>query len=79
MVDFPQGPRFDFLLNCQTSRFLDRQAKNFGMLLGVALLVLLVFIAALWSFLWKFILEPNPIVRDFFDLDRKETKPKKSS
>lgn len=40
-------------------------------LLPVALVVLAVAIS--WILLWKLILEPNPIVRDFFDLE----KPKK--
>ena len=40
-------------------------------LLPVAFVVLAVVIS--WLLLWKLILEPNPIVRDFFDLE----KPKK--
>jgi hypothetical protein len=28
-------------------------------------------VGVLWFFLWKYILEPNPLVRDFFDLDQK--------
>lgn len=29
-------------------------------------------IGLLWYALWKLVLEHNPIVRDFFDLDRKK-------
>jgi len=38
------------------------------------LLIILLVIVLLWTLLWKLILEPNPVVRDFFDLDRKEPK-----
>ncbi len=27
-----------------------------------------------WYLMWKFVLEPNPLVRDFFDLDQKPRK-----
>ncbi|RYG94493.1 DUF4750 domain-containing protein [archaeon] len=33
--------------------------------------ILLLIVATLWFLLWKFVLEPNPLVRDFFDLDKK--------
>jgi len=36
--------------------------------LGIVLFIILL----LWLFLWKVILEPNPIIREFFDLDQKE-------
>jgi hypothetical protein len=36
-------------------------------------LIILLVIGLLWALLWKLILEPNPVVRDFFDLDRKDT------
>jgi hypothetical protein len=36
-----------------------------------SVLTILTIIFALWFILWKLVLEPNPIVRDFFDLDRK--------
>lgn len=26
-----------------------------------------------WILMWKYVFEPNPLVRDFFDLDRKPT------
>lgn len=38
---------------------------------SVLLGVLLIIVATLWTLLWKFVLEPNPLVRDFFDLDKK--------
>jgi len=28
----------------------------------------------LWYLLWKLALEPNPLIRDFFDLDKSEAK-----
>lgn len=39
--------------------------------IGLVLLVIITF----WYLLWKFILEPNPLIRDFFDLDLKSSKP----
>lgn len=38
-------------------------------------------IVVLWTLLWKFVLEPNPIIREFFDLDRrrKDTKDTKTT
>ena len=33
----------------------------------------LALIIVLWTLLWRFVLEPNPIVREFFELD-KDTK-----
>ena len=44
-------------------------------LASVASILAIIFI--LWFILWKLILEPNPIVRDFFDLDRKPASKKK--
>ena len=42
-------------------------------------IILIVFVILLfWVILWKFALEPNPLVRDFFDLDVKK-KVKKSA
>ena len=35
-------------------------------------------IIVLWYALWKLVLEPNPLVRDFFDLDRKPIGKKRS-
>ena len=31
----------------------------------------LAIVATLWYIMWKFAFEPNPIVREFFDLDKK--------
>jgi hypothetical protein len=33
---------------------------------------ILSFVSLLWYGLWKLILEKNPLVRDFFDLDHKK-------
>lgn len=43
----------------------------------VSLLVIISVIAVLWLLLWKFVLEPNPLIRDFFDLDVKPRNKKK--
>jgi flagellar biogenesis protein FliO len=37
----------------------------------ISLLLVLVVIFTLWYLLWKFVLEKNPLIRDFFDLDQK--------
>ena len=44
-------------------------------LASLALVFLIIYV--LWYTLWKLAFEPNPIVRDFFDLDSKMTKIKK--
>lgn len=31
--------------------------------------VILLIVILFWYIFWKFVLEPNPLVRDFFDLD----------
>ena len=31
------------------------------------------FVLMFWILMWKYVFEPNPLVRDFFDLDRKPT------
>ncbi len=36
----------------------------------VSLIVVLAIIAVFWTIMWKFVLEPNPLIRDFFDLDQ---------
>lgn len=36
-----------------------------------SLAVVFLIIYVLWYTLWKLVFEPNPIVRDFFDLDSK--------
>jgi hypothetical protein len=41
-----------------------------------ALLVCILTVLLLWYLLWKFVLEPNPLIRDFFDLDEAKTKDK---
>ena len=46
-------------------------------LLPIFTLLLIVF--TLWLLLWKLILEPNPLIRDFFDLDLKQHKLKEIS
>lgn len=38
--------------------------------LGMFSILLIVFI--LWYIMWKFVFEPNPIIREFFDLDIKK-------
>lgn len=47
--------------------------KNFEpLLLHIsAILFICLVIIFLWYFLWKVVLEPNPLIRDFFDLDSK--------
>jgi hypothetical protein len=32
----------------------------------------LVIVAIAWTLFWKFILEPNPLIRDFFDLEKRQ-------
>ena len=44
-----------------------------------SVLVIIVAIMCLWFLLWKFVLEPNPLIRDFFDLDVREGKIKKAT
>ena len=39
-----------------------------------SLTIVFLIIYVLWYTLWKLAFEPNPIVRDFFDLDSKTTK-----
>ena len=40
---------------------------------AIASFIVVIFvIALLWLVLWKFVLAPNPIVREFFDLDSGE-------
>lgn len=34
------------------------------------ILIILVIILIAWGLFWKFILEPNPIIQDFFDLKK---------
>ena len=43
-------------------------------ILPVAFVLVAVVIA--WFLFWKFVLEPNPLVRDFFDLEKKPVPPK---
>lgn len=45
---------------------------SFGQLLYtiVSLVVVLAIIAVFWTIMWKFVFEPNPLIRDFFDLDQ---------
>jgi hypothetical protein len=37
--------------------------------LFLALSLVIFSIVFLWYILWKYVLEPNPLIRDFFDLD----------
>jgi hypothetical protein len=41
--------------------------------------LLLLAIALFWYLMWKFVLESNPLVRDFFDLDLKIKIPSKQT
>lgn len=41
----------------------------------ISVLVVIIIIVTFWTLMWKFVLEPNPLIRDFFDLDQKD-KPK---
>lgn len=41
----------------------------------ISVLVVILIIVTFWTLMWKFVLEPNPLIRDFFDLDQKD-KPK---
>jgi hypothetical protein len=36
----------------------------------VRVVVVLLIVGICWFVLWKFILEQNPLIRDFFDLDK---------
>ncbi len=48
------------------------QINFVSLILPVALVI---FVAVLfWTLMWKFVLEPNPLIREFFDLDLKKTK-----
>lgn len=38
----------------------------------LSLLFVLSVVAAAWYLLWTFVIAPNPLVRDFFDLDKVE-------
>jgi hypothetical protein len=38
----------------------------------VSFLLVFLVVIFLWYIFWKFVLEPNPLVRDFFDLDTKD-------
>jgi hypothetical protein len=38
---------------------------------AAACVVVILVVAFFWYCLWKFVLEPNPLIRDFFDLDLK--------
>jgi hypothetical protein len=41
----------------------------------LSLVFVLVFVAIAWTLFWKFVLEPNPLIRDFFDLEKEKRKP----
>jgi flagellar biogenesis protein FliO len=38
----------------------------------LSLILIIVLIIILYKIFWKFVLEPNPLVREFFDLDKKK-------
>ncbi len=39
----------------------------------VAPVALVIVVAVVfWTLMWKFVLEPNPLIREFFDLDLKK-------
>ena len=40
--------------------------------LSIALVFTIIYF--LWYILWKFVFEPNPLVRDFFDLENDKSK-----
>lgn len=42
----------------------------------LSVLIVFLVVVILWTTLWKFALEPNPLIRDFFDLDAKRVEKK---
>lgn len=44
--------------------------KIVGVLAPVAVVILVAVV--FWTLMWKFVLEPNPLIREFFDLDLKK-------
>jgi hypothetical protein len=36
----------------------------------IPLVILFLFISLLWYIFWTFVLKPNPLIRDFFDLQQ---------
>lgn len=38
----------------------------------LSILIIFGVISLFWLLLWKFVLAPNPLIRDFFDLDKKK-------
>ena len=40
---------------------------------GFGVFVVLAVVAIFWYVMWKFVFEPNPVVREFFDLDLKDS------
>jgi hypothetical protein len=41
----------------------------------LSIFFVLAVVAGAWLLLWRFVLAPNPLVRDFFDLDRADATP----
>ena len=39
---------------------------------AASLAIVLAIVAIFWTIMWKFVFEPNPLIRDFFDLDQAE-------
>lgn len=51
--------------------------KIVGVLAPVAVVILVAVV--FWTLMWKFVLEPNPLIREFFDLDLKKNNKNTSS
>jgi hypothetical protein len=48
-------------------------AMNEVLVLLLVTIFILVVVVIAWTLFWKFILAPNPLIRDFFDLDKGPT------
>lgn len=42
--------------------------------LVIPFVIVLAIVSVFWTIMWKFVLEPNPLIRDFFDLDQGKKK-----
>ena len=49
---------------------------EFGYIIANVLAILLI-VGFLWFIMWKFVFEPNPVIREFFDLNTLPVKPKR--
>ena len=54
---------------------MSSQSYEFGYLIFSVLTILAV-VAILWFVMWKFVFEPNPVIREFFDLNAMPTRVK---